>query len=359
MRLYLIGAGVIARTHATAAARLDEPVELHVADPSAAALAAFRAEHPAAIGYASAAEMLADPARDDDIVIVATPPGFHHETALQALRSGRHVLCEKPLAMTADEATDMLRVARETGRLLGSCSTRYRTLPHNEAVKSVLACGVLGELLHLEFVTRWSRSRAGIEYQPASRWFLDRSKSGGGVLMDLGPYDMSTLFDLLQPTRIEIRDAWHGRAVTGADPADAVFDIETEVGAALRVHRADGTAIPVTYGRATGTQATERAHGELTGTTGSVRWTPFDSHAPVVLRRDLDGVVVEEEVAPPPRPDLEIFDRPLVFFHAAMRGRPSPAAIGTAAIDEFLVLRAIDDVAVTGRPLTVDIGSGA
>jgi predicted dehydrogenase len=359
VRLYLIGAGVIARTHATAAAKLDEPVELHVADPSAAARAAFAAEHPAAAGYASAAEMLAAPARDDDIVIVATPPGFHHGTAVQALRSGRHVLCEKPLAMTADEATDLLRVAQEAGRMLGSCSTRYRTLPHNEAVKSVLASGVLGELLHLEFVTRFTRSRAGIEYQPGSRWFLDRSKSGGGVLMDLGPYDVSTLFDLLRPTRIEIRDAWLGRALTAADPADTVFDIETEVGAALRIHRADGTAIPVTYGRATGTQATERAHGELVGTTGSVRWTPFDSHAPVVLRRDVDGVVVEVEVPPPPRPDLEIFDRPLVFFHAAMRGRPSPAALGAAAVDEFLVLRAIDEVAATGVPAAVDIRATA
>jgi predicted dehydrogenase len=261
--------------------------------------------------------------------------------------------------MTSDEARDMLRVAEEEGRMLGSCSTRFRQLPHTEAVKSVLASGRLGELLSLEFVTRWPRSRAGIEYQPTSRWFLDRSRSGGGVLMDWGPYDMSTLFDLLEPVRIEVRDAWHGRAITGADPADTVFDIETEVGAALRVHRADGTSIPVVFGRATGTQATERAHAELVGSTGSVHWTPFDSHAPVLLRRDEEGAVVETEVTPPPRLDLEIFDRPLVFFHAALRGRPSPAVIGRAAIDEFVALRAIEECAVTGRPVTVHVGAAA
>lgn len=355
MRLYLVGAGVIARTHAEAAAKLGEEVELHVADPAAAVLRDFAAAHPPAGGYASADAMLASsPARPDDVVVVATPPAAHLEPALAALASGRHVLCEKPLALDSAQAERMLRASEQAGRLLGVCATRFRGLPHTEAVKRLMASGELGELYAMTFATRWARSRAGIEYQPASRWFLDSAVSGGGVLMDWGPYDLSTLVDLLDPVRVEVRDAWIARPETGADPADVPFDVETDVGAALRVTRRDGATLPVAFGRASGTHATELGRAELSGTRGAVHWTPFDSRQPVLLRRDVDGAVVESEVAPPPRPELSIFDRPLAAFVDAVRGRPSLATVGAQAVAEFLVLRAIYRAARTGEPQAVD-----
>lgn len=355
MRLYLIGAGVIARTHAEAAAKLGEDVQLRVADPNEEVLRDFLGAFPQATGFGNADAMLAaeDP-EPDDIVVVATPPVFHHGPAVAAARSGRHVLCEKPLAMTVEEAEDMLAAATEAGVLFGSCSTRFRGLPHNEAVKGVLESGALGDLLHLDFVTKWPRSRAGIEYQPASRWFLDSSRSGGGVVMDWGPYDFSTLFDLLQPSRVVIVDAWLGQVQTAADPTDVVHDTESTAGATLRLQRADGV-LRVNYERANGTHAEEFARAELEGTLGALRWTPFDSQAPVYLTTDLDGELHEEVVTPPERSDLTIFDRPLVHFHAAMRGRPSLASVGAAAVDEFRCVRGIYDAAASGEPTVVDV----
>ncbi len=356
MRLYLVGAGVIARTHAAASARLDEEVELHVADPSTAALQGFTAAHPEATAYRSAEEMLAaTPARDDDVVVVATPPAAHAGPALAALGSGRHVLCEKPFAMDGAQAEELVQAGERAGRMLGVCSTRFRGLPHTEAVKKVLADGVLGDLYAMTFVTRWARSRAGIEYQPESRWFLDSSRSGGGVIMDWGPYDVSTLFDLLDPVRVEVRDAWIARPRTGADPEDVVFDIETDAGAALRITRADGSVLPVSFGRATGTHATESAHAELFGTLAAVHWAPFDSHQPVFLRADADGVVEEREVALPPRSEVSILERPLVCFVDALRGRPSAAVLGAAVLAEFEVLQAIYRAAHTGAMQTIEV----
>jgi predicted dehydrogenase len=229
VRIYLIGAGVIARTHAATSARLGEPIELRVADPSPDALAGFVDAFPDTRSFVSAREMLSsEPASDDDIVIVATPPFAHAESADAALESGRNVLCEKPLAMTNREADEMLRKADRYGRLLGCCSTRFSGLPHTEAVKRVLASGILGDVYHVSFINRWSRSRSGIEYQPNSRWFLDSSLSGGGVLMDWGPYDISTFDDIFTPDRVEIADAWTSRIRTGADPAWLPFDVETK-----------------------------------------------------------------------------------------------------------------------------------
>ena len=355
MRLFLIGAGVIARTHADAAAKLGEPVELFVADPAPDVLAAFCAAFPGARAFPGADEMLTLPAEPDDVVVIATPPFAHLGPTIAALQSGRHVLCEKPLAMSAAEAREMLRAAEAADRTLGVCSTRFRGLPHTEAVKAVLRSGDLGEVYAMSFQTRWARSRAGIEYQPASRWFLDSAKSGGGIVMDWGPYDVSTLFDLLDPVRVEVRDAWIGRAVTAADPDAVPFDVETDAGAALRFTRRDGSVLPVAFGRATGTQATEVAHAEIWGTHGAVHWTPFDSSRPVLVRTDVDGEVAEREVPPPPRSDVTPMERPLLAFVDALRGRPSLATTGSRALAEFLVQQAIYAAARTGEPQTVEV----
>jgi len=355
MRLYLIGAGVIARTHAEASSRLDVPVELRVADPSPAALDDFIAAFPDAVAFPDAGEMLtSEPARGDDIVIVATPPFAHRSPAIAALDSGRHVLCEKPLAMTLSEAGEMLDAAERNGRLLGACGTRFIGLPHTEAVKAVLASGALGELYHLTFVNRWSRSRSGIEYQPASRWFLDSSLSGGGVLMDWGPYDLSTLDDIFSPDAVTITDAWTSRVVTGADPEGVTFDVETQVGAGMVLHTASGD-IRVSYGRSSASHGDDFVRGEIEGTLGALRWTPFDSHAPVFLRRDVDGVDMEETVEPPERAPYSIFERPLVFFADAVLGRPSRAVTGRRALDQFRWLRAVYECERTAAQQRVEL----
>jgi len=111
----------------------------------------------------------------------------------------------------------------------------------------------------------------------------------------------------------------------------------------------------VNYQRANGTHAEEFARAELEGTRGSLRWTPFDSQQPVHLRTDADGEPREEVVEPPERDDLSIFDRPLVHFVDAMRGRPSLAALGAIAVDEFRCVRGVYDTARTGIPTVVEV----
>jgi predicted dehydrogenase len=173
--------------------------------------------------------------------------------------------------------------------------------------------------------------------------------------MDWGPYDLSTLFDLLDPARVEIVDAWMTQTRTGADPADVVHDVESSAGAALRVTRADGTVVHVNYQRANATHGEELARAELEGTRGSLRWTPFDSQQPVFLRTDAGGEPREQVVDPPERSELTIFDHPLVYFAAAVRGRPSPASLGAAALDEFRCVRGVYDTAASGEPTVVEV----
>ena len=113
-RIYIIGAGGIARAHAKSAATLPGNVELKVADIVSEARQAFKAEFPEAEMFEDAKQMLAEEARENDIVVVATPVADHKPSTMLAFDTGRHVLCEKPLGMNLAEAKEMLAVAKTT-----------------------------------------------------------------------------------------------------------------------------------------------------------------------------------------------------------------------------------------------------
>jgi predicted dehydrogenase len=356
LRLYIIGAGVIARTHAAASSHLDERVQILAADPSADARALFAQSFPGARLFDDADTMLAaDAPADDDVVVIATPPRHHLAPALSALRSGRHVLVEKPLAMDAGEADELLAAAQASGRLLGTCSTRFRGLPHNETVKQAIVDRIVGEPYHLRFQTVWARSRAGIEYQPESRWFLDSRQAGGGVLMDWGPYDVSTLLELLRPRRLDILSAWTGSPRTGGEPAGVPHDTESHVGASLLLHLPTGERLPVTFERANHTPGEPVSRAELQGAEGAISWVPFDSAQPVLHHTHRAGMPVVRELPKPVALALTPFDRPLVFFVDRMRGRPSLATVDAAAADESRIIEAMYRTSADGQARTVEL----
>jgi predicted dehydrogenase len=113
-------------------------------------------------------------ARDDiDLVYIATPPFLHHPQAMEALRAGKHVICEKPLAMTVAQADEMIAEARRRDRLLvANLMQRYN--PVSDAVGRLIQAKVLGDLLHGSFENYASDENLGPDH-----WFWDRSKSGG------------------------------------------------------------------------------------------------------------------------------------------------------------------------------------
>jgi predicted dehydrogenase len=352
MRIYLIGAGVIARHHAAAIPKLpDSVVSLSVADPNPVALADFLRQFPAARAFADARAMLAEPAEPDDVVVVATPPFTHHDLACMALQSGRHVLCEKPLAMSRAEAAHMLQTARAHDRLLGCCSTRFLGLPTAAEVKRLIQEGALGPLYHVTFVNRDRCTRAGIEYQPDSRWFLDRSKNGGGIIMDWGPYDFSGLNDVLQPVQVEVLSAWMANPLTRRDPPDVVFDVEEHGGATLRYHLADGQVVWVTYERAACAYGEERSIVEIEGLRGAVTWDWLMPASPGQVIHTFDnGEHFERRVSSFEDDEgLDMHDKPLVYFCRRVRGMASPAVVNEQAVFNFSCFRAMFDYVETGK----------
>jgi predicted dehydrogenase len=123
-----------------------------------------------------------------DAVLICTPPNTHDQIARQALRAGRHVLCEKPLATTAVAAWEMVAEAKRAGRVL-KCGFNYRFHPAIQRARALLQDGPLGHLIELR-----SRHGTGGRPQFEREWRTRPGESGGGILMDQGVH----VLDLFQ-----------------------------------------------------------------------------------------------------------------------------------------------------------------
>ncbi|WP_053376279.1 Gfo/Idh/MocA family protein [Paenibacillus sp. FJAT-27812] len=354
-RIYIVGAGAIAGYHAEAIARLTETESeralLYVTDVNPSALAAFAEKYPWAVPVEHLDTMLDEPAEENDIVIVATPPLTHAEISCRALRSGRHVLCEKPLAMNKEEAALMLITAREAGKMLGCCSSRFAGLEITAGVKELLEQGRIGELYQVQWIQRRKRARTGIEYQPTSRWFLNRAISGGGTLMDWGPYDIASLTEVLQPQKVEVLHAWTTNPETNHPHAVEIqSDVEQHVGALLRFHLADGSIVPVHYERAACCHGSERSLTEIEGTAGALQWDwlCFDGSGELVHHYDMNGDPAKNR-STISNEGLGMMDKPIVYFLRAISGQHSPAIVNEQAVFNFSILAAIYDCAHSGE----------
>lgn len=331
------------------------PAVLKVCDTNPQVLADFAEHFPQAECFDNADEMLAEPTGNDDIVIVATPPFARLKLTLRTFESGRHVLCEKPLAMSREQALQMLDAAKRHDRLLACSSCRFLGLPAHERVKQLLRRRELGEVYHVTFVHREQRLRSGIEYQPASRWFLDRSKSGGGVLMDWGGYEMTTLNDLFQPQRVEILAAWMAQPETAVDPTDgSMFDVETHLGASLRYHCDNREPINVTYERSSCTHGRPQKTLEIEGTRGAVTWDwiHWEGQGKVTVSCDHNGRVQQHEQVLGTG-EMDCHDKPLQFLWQRIHGHEAPAVLNEDAVFNFSCVRAVYDCAETGQPQRV------
>jgi len=372
-RIYLIGAGVIAHFHAGSIPILPDPenVELSAADPSPNARARFQEQYPQTRVFERAEIMLSEAARSDDIVVVATPACTHCQLTCAALGTGRHVLCEKPWAMNRAEGERMVAAAKKNNRLVGCCSSRFLGRLANEKVKGMIRDGTLGKPYHLAFVNRGPRSRPGIEYQPESKWFLDRSKNGGGCLVDWGPYDLSLLNDILAPVRVDVSGAWMATPVTAVDPKDVLFDVEEHIGATsaagrkeaasgLQYYQESGTVISVTYERAACFHGTGCHRAEIEGTNGAVHWDwlgfPQDANA-MTHFYDRDGALATDTITYEEKNPVSAFHKALVFFYREVKGQKAPNVLNEEALFNFSCLQAIYDSIQMGKPQSVRKGA--
>jgi predicted dehydrogenase len=195
LRGAVIGCGFIAENgHLPAYRKHPQSFDVAVvADGSAARRQRAAALVPGAVIHESAEEAIATPGLD--FVDICLPPSEHARLAHFALDRGLHVLCEKPLATTPEDARSMLDHAVRAERVLFPCHN-YKHAPVIRTVRRVLDSGVIGTVHLVTLQTfRNTHARGVSEWRPD--WRRDRRYSGGGIAMDHGSHTFYLAFEWL------------------------------------------------------------------------------------------------------------------------------------------------------------------
>lgn len=187
LRIGLIGAGLQGRRRATALNQFDDTKLVVVADVNYSAAGLLADE----MGCEAANDWEGVVSREDiGMVIVCTPPHLHKPICIEALKKGKHVLCEKPLARNPEEAREIVDAARQNGVKL-KCGFNLRHHPGIQQAREWFDQGVIGELCFI-------RCRYGIGGRPGydKEWRAELEIAGGGQLMDQGMHalDLSRWF---------------------------------------------------------------------------------------------------------------------------------------------------------------------
>lgn len=158
-----------------------------------------------------------------DIVVNLTPPVHHAATITTALRAGKHVYVEKPLATTVPAAREVLAAAAASGRVLGSAPDTFLGSA-SQTARRALDDGLIGEPVGVSMFVGHSKAE---RWHPDPRFLF---RAGGGPVLDMGPYYVAILVNLLGPMRTVAAASRIGAPVrTLTAPNRAADSVEVEV----------------------------------------------------------------------------------------------------------------------------------
>jgi predicted dehydrogenase len=242
VRWGILGTGKIAHEFAAALRRLPDASLLAVGSRAAGSARRFAEEFAIPHRYGSYPELVHDP--DVDVVYVATPHSCHAENSILALNAGKAVLCEKPFAINATQAAEVVRLARDRKLFLMEAMWT-RCFPLMARLRELLKSNAIGEVRQL---TADFGFRA--EYAEESRLF--GPEYGGGALLDVGVYPVSLASMLFGPPTRIVGTANLG--TTGVDEECAMILNHTHgevalLHAAIRLETAQEAVISGTLGR--------------------------------------------------------------------------------------------------------------
>ena len=194
LRFGIIGCGVIGPTHAEAIASLPDARLVAVADPLEGR-AQKLADKYGVTPYLNIQEML--DREQLDVVTVCTPSGAHGKHACQAMRTGRHVIVEKPMEITRAAIDEMLRTQQEMGVKL-SVISQHRFDDATQQIHTLVQEQAFGRLVLSNVLIPWWRSQA---YYESGAWRGTWEFDGGGVLMNQSIHSIDLLQWLMGPVK--------------------------------------------------------------------------------------------------------------------------------------------------------------
>ena len=229
LRVVIVGStGVIGQTHIDAIGEIDNCRLLGVT-ARRQELVRQQAFDLKVLHYASLDEVFEDP--DVDAIIIATPHPSHLGIALRAFQAGKHVLVEKPMAVTPSEADAMVAAGRRSGKKLGVLfNNRFRA--DVGKLRELVLDGTLGKIYHASLVTAMPRTQ---DYYDRLEWRGTWAQEGGGVLINQGIHHLDLFQWLVGMPRAVISVAkTYKHKIEVEDYVSAIFQYDS--GMAATVH---------------------------------------------------------------------------------------------------------------------------
>jgi len=320
----LIGASTIAAEHMIAAIRAQAGHDVvAVASSNAERGKAYAQTHRIPAAYGSIDALLADPAVD--AVYISTTNELHRDQVLAAARAGKHVLCEKPLALNLDDALAMVHACRAAGVVMAT-NHHLRNAATHRKIRDLVREGAIGKPLY-------ARVFHAVHLPPHLQgWRLDKPQAGGGVILDITVHDADTLRFILDAEPVEAIGMSQSAAMAREGLEDGVMAVlRFDNGVLAQLH----DAFTVKHA-ATGIEV----HGEQ----GSIVGRNVMTQRPVgdVMLRNASGehaVAVDHE---------NLYVRGVASFCAAVRGEGAPAATAEDGVRSLAAALAVVEACRTG-----------
>ncbi len=331
MNWALVGASTIAREYVISAIRAQVGHEvLHVVSGSPERGAAYAAENGIASSATDLEAVLADP--EVGAVYISTTNEKHFPQAMAAIAAGKHVLCEKPLAMTLGDAVTMVRAAERAGVTFAT-NHHLRCSGSHRAIRSLVAEGRIGRVLSM-------RIFHAVHLPPHLQgWRINDAGAGGGVIPDITVHDADVARFILgeDPLTVAAQMAASGMGDTVEDSAMSAWSMPS--GAMVMAHESF-------------THPFAGSGLEVHGTEGSI----FASG--VMTQRPMGEIelVTGEGRTPVPFSDHDLYTQGLSDFASAILGKGQPAATGWDGVKSLAVALAVRKSAGSGQREAVDYG---
>ena len=287
--------------HGLAATETEGLALVAAADSAAERIDAARQDFPDLVGHDGAASLAADP--DVDIAIIATPPVFHAEIALQLLRAGKHVVIEKPMCLDPADAGEIIATAAANGRTVTVHQSR-RWDRDWLSLRRVIGNGEIGDVFNIETFV------GGFEH-PCRAWHSEESISGGAIY-DWGSHHVDWIIQLYGSAPARVMCSSHTRVWHDSSNADQLsLWMQWADGREATFRQSDVCAIRRPKFHVEGTRGTIEGHyrplrtDDVVAGRGHVERLSHHAEAPVDLRVATyeGGVGIRETtVAPAPHP---------------------------------------------------------
>jgi len=336
IKVGIVGLGAIGKIHADAYAHCPDAVLTALCDVDPGRLATLGEKHQVKARFTDYRDLLKT---DVEAISICVGNHLHREVAVAALRAGKHILLEKPMALNAGQAADIV-AAQKKARKVVQIGMVNRQKPEAQLIREEIQSGRLGEIYHMRAILIRRRGIPGL-----GGWFTTKAVAGGGPLIDIGVHWLDLCMYLSgqwHPTRVsamtyakfgaKMRSYKYVSMWAGPPNYAGVCDVEDYAAGLVRFGRKATLSFEIAWAA----NAEETMYIELMGDKGGVR---ARDGKPLKILTEYEGRVAD--ITPQFSADSNPFHMQAAKFLAACRGECPPAA---TASEGLAVMHLIDGI---------------